>query len=233
MAAIYPQTPVPSTPFEVEQRWRTLISQTDTGKEYRRRKWIRPRRRIKLRYRNYPKSELDLIWQFYTERKGAYESFMFIFPYAENWTNEYVGKGSDYFATGADNTIAYYLPVKEPTSITLSIDGKTFYPLYSYKWTDIMDVNQTWSNAIDTNKTWANYISWDGQAHGYYFVYFSQSLDKDYAVLLNYDVPATSIIYANFEGKPVLDVRFEEDNLSKSVFVNLLTTLGINLVEVR
>jgi len=231
MAIFYPSNPKPSIPLEVEQQWRTLISITETGREFRRRKWIKPRRRIKIKYDRRYKNELDTIWQFYVDRKGTYEEFLFVFPYEENWQNEFVAKGSEYWSY--NNQVRYYVPVKEPTSITIIVDGKTFYPLKSDNWNQLFNISLSWSSALNTSKLWAYYLSWDGLTHPYYFIYYTNSTDRDFIVFYNYTPSPTSTIYCNFIGKPCLRMRFEEDNLNKQVAEVLLTTIGLTLIEIK
>ena len=189
MAIIYPQTPTPSIPLTVEQIFKTLISSTESGKEYRRTKWIKPKRRIKIKYNRRYKNELENIWQFHFDRKGNYESFIFIFPYSENWNNEYVGKGDGTTAT-------FKLPVwNDYTSLSIYINGTL-------------------------------------QTEGTDYTITTYTDDRPDVVFTT--APAQGdIITCDFSGKPALIMRFEEYILNKEMIENLLTTIGLTLVEVK
>jgi len=189
MAVIFPTSPPVSVPFGVQQMWRTLISQTETGKEYRRKKWAYPKRVIQISYGRRSADELNTIWQFYVDRQGAKESFIFIFPYEETWRNEFIGKGDG-------TTTTFKLPVwNDYTSLKVYVDG----------------VLQT--EGTDYSIT----------------TYPSDRPD----VVFTTAPSAGAVITCDFTGKPALVMRFDEDILSKSVFVNLITSIGIRLREVR
>lgn len=116
MPYIFPQTPLPSIPFQVFSEFRTIVSQTDTGKEYRRRKWLYPKRRLRLQYGRRPQSEIESLFRFYHARRGKYEDFIFIFPYSVTWEDEFIGKGDG-------TTTAFKLPVWSWSSLTVYING--------------------------------------------------------------------------------------------------------------
>ncbi len=113
---LYPQTPVPDIPVEVRKEHNNLITQLTSGIEYRRNLRFRERRIITLNYRLVPRSQMQEIYNFFSARKGAFEPFIFEFPYEDTWENEYVGKGD-----GA--TTVFTLPFKYHSSLSVYVDG--------------------------------------------------------------------------------------------------------------
>lgn len=67
----------PTEVIEEEIRFKTLITQFESGKEQRRSKGT-PRRVWTMKFSRL-KDEGDAIWAFYVARRGAYETFL--------WTN--------------------------------------------------------------------------------------------------------------------------------------------------
>jgi len=74
----------PCDPSQIQEsiRYRTLITQFESGREQRRAKGT-PRRRWTLRFRK-DQVDADEIWAFYQARKGAFEAFL--------WTNPLDGQ---------------------------------------------------------------------------------------------------------------------------------------------
>jgi hypothetical protein len=91
---IFPQTILPDYPVTVESVHRTLVTGFDSGREQRRKKWAFPKRRLKLPFKNITGSEMDLLWEFYSERYGDYESFYYLLPWQQKWFVEYLGRGT-------------------------------------------------------------------------------------------------------------------------------------------
>ncbi len=111
---VFPESPRPTIPVEIEARFRTLISETDTGIEYRRRKWLFPRRRVRLSFQKRKEDDLNALWLFYRRHYGAYQAFWWFDYVAEAWENERVGRG--------DGTLTTFdLPGKEIDSSTLKV----------------------------------------------------------------------------------------------------------------
>ena len=113
---LYPQTPIPDVPIQVEREHNTLITELKNGIEYRRKFRFRERRLINLTYRFRKKEELQPIYNFYTERSGAFEDFIFEFPYSDNYVKEYIGRGD-----GVNTT--FTLPFKDYISLDVYFDG--------------------------------------------------------------------------------------------------------------
>jgi len=115
---VFPETIKPSSPLEIESRYRTVITQFDTGIEFRRRKWRFPRRSVTLKFPYITQEETETLWNFYVARKGSYESFYWFDYLKQNWIDEFVGRG--------DGTVVTFdLPGKEidETTLKVYIDG--------------------------------------------------------------------------------------------------------------
>jgi len=127
---LYPQTPVPDIPLEVRKEHNNLITQLTSGIEYRRNLRFRERRIITLNYRLVPRSQMQGIYNFFSARKGAFEPFIFEFPYEDTWENEYVGKGDGTATvytvdnTGERATITFTTAPAVDSLITCSFIGK-------------------------------------------------------------------------------------------------------------
>lgn len=71
---------------------RTLITKFEgEGAEKRRQKWTVRRRRVQLEYVFMTQDETRTIWQFWQDRKGAFEPFTFFYPNADVYDREFVG----------------------------------------------------------------------------------------------------------------------------------------------
>jgi len=116
--AAFPETAFASYPLTVESSWKTLISDFESGKEQRRKRWAFPKRKISLRYDKLTPAGIKDIWQFYQARSGAYETFYLFVPVLDYWYGEYVGTGNNVLTT-------FDLPSKSTTeaSVTVYVDG--------------------------------------------------------------------------------------------------------------
>jgi len=119
--AVLPSTnPYPAYENILQQRFRTIISMHDQGNEQRRAKWDFPRYDITLTYNALDSSQVQILWNFYQARQGAYESFFYFAGKAEgvgyNWSSIYVG-------TADGTSTAFNLPGISITSAT----GLTIY----------------------------------------------------------------------------------------------------------
>jgi len=90
---LFPTSVVADVPVKVSSQWKTLVSDFETGKEQRRRRWAFPRRSVTLSYVNVSLSEMDLLWKFYNARKGDFDPFHFVVPYKDYWYAEYLAHG--------------------------------------------------------------------------------------------------------------------------------------------
>lgn len=66
-----------NSPFEETQNWRTLVTRYEDGKEQRRNKWSQPKRGYVITLRGRTDTVMDQVWDFYTARSGAYDTFYF------------------------------------------------------------------------------------------------------------------------------------------------------------
>src|SRR3990167_2437360 len=69
----------PDFVYEQEKKYNTLITDFESGKEQRRKKWANPKRRFLLRYRNIGQTEYNSIISFFDSQSGAFDTF--------SWTN--------------------------------------------------------------------------------------------------------------------------------------------------
>lgn len=60
--------------------WRTVISQFESGKEQRRKKWTTDRKRFHVVFNALDKTTADAIKALYNEKYGAYDTFSFTNP---------------------------------------------------------------------------------------------------------------------------------------------------------
>ncbi len=97
--AVYPSTnPYPQYEHVTIQRWKTLISNFDSGKEQRRKKYTYPQYDVTLIYNGITSTQKDNVLNFFEARQGAYEDFYYYIGKAEeinhHWTNVYVAIGN-------------------------------------------------------------------------------------------------------------------------------------------
>lgn len=117
--AVLPSTaPYPAYENVIAQRFKTIISVHDEGNEQRRAKWDFPRYDITLNYSGLDSSQMQILWNFYTARKGAYEAFYYYAGKAEGisyaWTSVYV-------ATGDGTSTSIPFCGISPTTVGISI----------------------------------------------------------------------------------------------------------------
>jgi len=110
--AIYPDySSIPwSTPVGIDIQFKTLIGTFDeSGEENRKQKWLYPKRKINLTYKNISRANMQTLWQFYVARAGSFEAFNFFLPDPNSGTESYV---KEYVGTGDGSTVTYNLPSK-------------------------------------------------------------------------------------------------------------------------
>ena len=81
------------TPFEEEIEYRTIVSESESGKEQRYQKWQKPRRRFRVKLEARQAVETKQIWDFYQRHKGSFDSFLFQNPNENPVSAETVGSG--------------------------------------------------------------------------------------------------------------------------------------------
>jgi len=74
---IYPRYPHPQVALMKRASYLTLISVSETGKEWRRRKLERVRMGWEVRYETLLRHQIEILWNFYNQRFGAFEAFYF------------------------------------------------------------------------------------------------------------------------------------------------------------
>jgi len=73
---IYPiLDPKPQVSISYATTYLTVVSVAETGVEQRRKKWNKPRFGFRLVYRTLLKHQAYIIWKFFNDRFGQYESF--------------------------------------------------------------------------------------------------------------------------------------------------------------
>ena len=114
-------------PFTEEFQFKTITSQfDDLGREKRRRKWLFPKRNIRLKYAKCDVAKIRTLWQFYQARYGSYGVFHF-FQYGSNqYVDEYVWTGDGDITTfstpssAATNRTFYRDPAGTDPKVTLT-----------------------------------------------------------------------------------------------------------------
>lgn len=115
---VFPSTITEKYGGQVEHLWRTIITDFESGKEQRQRRWAFPKRRLTLPYGAVAEDRVRDFWKFYMERCGAWDTFYFYFREMRHWYGEYIAR-----ATGALAT--FDLPSKETleSSLEVKLDG--------------------------------------------------------------------------------------------------------------
>jgi hypothetical protein len=103
-------------PLDEQVEYKTLISQFDGGAESRKQKYTYPRRNFSLSYKYLSKANALTLWDFYMERKGAYEAFYFVLPWTNTYTKEYVDSGDG-------STVLFNAPSKSAASYDVYLDN--------------------------------------------------------------------------------------------------------------
>src|SRR4030042_1299814 len=114
--AVFPATPKPNYPVEIEPEWAPLISRVDTGGEQRKQKSLFPRYNVRLTYKALSNANLQTLWEFYHARKGAYEAFYFFDLISLIHIDQYV-------CTGDGTTEIFDLPGKSTSSHKIYYNG--------------------------------------------------------------------------------------------------------------
>lgn len=193
--AYYPETPAPQE-YEITPVYSTLVTEMGSGNEQRKKRWSYPKYNAAIRY---DREELDIddmqiLWDFYMARKGAYEGFYFFDHYVNMLHyGQYVG-------TGDDETVIFNIP------------GRSTFATPASRSLYITALNGTKDEVI-SGITWG-----DGTGEG--------SCDQ-----VTFDTaPAEGeIITIDFKGYLRFYCRFERDDMSRSTFLGLAFSIGINI----
>jgi len=89
---VYPAYPVPSYSYLVEEGYKTLISEFDSGAEQRRMLLRFSKRTFILNYLNNNQSDRDIVRSFFRKHKGASIPFWYFDCEKRKWTDEYLGQ---------------------------------------------------------------------------------------------------------------------------------------------
>lgn len=103
--AIYPTDIIPDTPIDIKEIRKTKITELETGREFRRTNWLRPKREITLKYSHITADELKRIYNFYHNMKGPLNNFIYFHFTKKEWEDEYIGRAESSKET-------FELPVK-------------------------------------------------------------------------------------------------------------------------
>jgi len=121
MASTFPASPVPKEPVLITPRFKTLISDFESGGEQRRQKWLYAKYDVQIAFPLLEMSDIQTLWDFYMARKGAYEAFWFFDP--RPGLGMTVAHDGLYVGTGDGATEVFDLPGKSTSSQTIYVDG--------------------------------------------------------------------------------------------------------------
>lgn len=115
-------------PYEEEIEYKTLVSESEAGKEQRYQKWQRPRRTFRIRLDARTASQGDQIWRFYTRHKGAFDTFLFQNPNENPVSAEVIGSGDGatsvfYLGRSVDISTGDCILTPGSASFTRSVGG--------------------------------------------------------------------------------------------------------------
>jgi uncharacterized protein (TIGR02217 family) len=117
----FPEDPKPIYPLVITPRFNTVVSGMDSGSEERTAKWLFPKYDTTVKYHGLSASDVQILWNFYLSRKGAYEAF-YIYDLAllASIAKSHVGQ---YVATGDGATDTFDIPGRSTSSHTVYIDN--------------------------------------------------------------------------------------------------------------
>jgi hypothetical protein len=113
---VYPASPVPSYGIIIEAIYRTAIGKADSGKEYRKSKSPYATYNVTLPYNTLTVANVMILWNFYLNRRGAFDAFWFYDVSIAAHINLYVG-------TGDGSTAIFDLPGKSTSAQSIYKDG--------------------------------------------------------------------------------------------------------------
>ncbi|MBI4227671.1 MAG: DUF2460 domain-containing protein [Candidatus Omnitrophica bacterium] len=115
---VFPLTP--DFVYEPGDRFRTLVSEFESGKEQRRALWSAGLAQFLVRKRFVSSADIAALRAFFKARKGAYDYFWFDDPSDDQATNEAIGMG-----TGAQTvfTLARYPVQAAAGAFTMRVNG--------------------------------------------------------------------------------------------------------------
>ncbi len=117
---LLPTTVNPSYSISITARWKTVVSQYDSGRQQRRQKQVQDIYDANIKYNRLTLANMGILWDFYQSCRGSLYDF-YLYDLEENrraWTDLYVGIGD-----GA--TITFDLPGKNTSSRSIKFNGST------------------------------------------------------------------------------------------------------------
>ena len=113
---VYPATPAPSKGIITEAIFRTGLGKGDSGREYRKSKSPYATYNVTVAYNALLLANINILWKFYLNRKGAFEAFWFYGLEVDEHINLYVGTGD-----GSEDT--FDLPGKNTSGQVIYANG--------------------------------------------------------------------------------------------------------------
>ena len=121
--ATWPESsPTPNYPMDITPRYRTLISDLDSGNEQRRAKQEFPKYDVVVTYNILTKTEMNTLFAFYQARKGPYEAF-YIYDLTDVLNVTTTSYTDQYVATGDGSTATFDIPGRSTGTRTLYVNG--------------------------------------------------------------------------------------------------------------
>lgn len=80
--------------YQETMNFRTAVSDFESGTEQRRARWSEPLRSFKLSFPGLTYGQIETLFNFYTDRQGAYDTFYFDPLHNTAVTNELIGTGN-------------------------------------------------------------------------------------------------------------------------------------------
>ena len=156
-----------AAPFDHSEYYSVLITEFENGSEQRRLLQATPKRIVRLNYSPIKYSDAIIIKEFYSARRGSFESFAFYYPQLVAYTKEYVGvadTGDNRLLLPSNNAGTYTLyrnnvALTETTEYTIAIgaggDGEDLATLnfssiagdvYHFSFTGYLKIKARFSN---------------------------------------------------------------------------------------
>lgn len=105
-----------SNPLRETISHKTITTAFETGDPQRKKKWLYPRRKFELQYKNISKSDARTLWQFFMARGGRYDEFNLFHPMTDSYVGEYVG-------TGDGSETVWNMPSKQAQNVDIYVNG--------------------------------------------------------------------------------------------------------------
>lgn len=96
---VFPQNLALSYSIDIDEEYKTLTTDMESGSEQATRCWAFPKRTVKLKCDRIDEDIIKDLWQFYRARHGAHETFYYIFPDLRHWYDEYVAQADGELTT--------------------------------------------------------------------------------------------------------------------------------------